>query len=83
MTTVPNSAAVPAAGLAAGVGAGLARRAATAARALAAGLCRWRRRERDLRHVRQLDDHMLRDVGLTRDQLAHGVFTREVRQWRG
>jgi uncharacterized protein YjiS (DUF1127 family) len=79
MTTVPNSAAVPAAGL----GAGFARRATAAALAAAATLRRWRRRQRDLRHVLQLDDHLLRDVGLTRDQLAHGVFTREARQWRG
>ena len=83
MTTVPNSAAVPAAGLIVALGVGLARRAAAAARAFAAGLCRWRRRARDLRHVRQLDDHILRDVGLTRDQLAHGARRHEARQWRG
>lgn len=79
MTTVSNSAAT----LAAGWRAGLARRAAAAPRACAATLRRWWRRERDLRHVMQLDDHLLRDVGLNRDQVARGVMTREACQWRG
>lgn len=79
MTTVPNSAAI----LAAGLGAGLARRVTAAALAGVATLRRWWRRERDLRHVLQLDDHLLRDVGLTRDQVARGVLEREAWQWRG
>ena len=79
MTTVPNSAAI----LAAGCRAGLARRSAAAALACAATLRRWWRRERDMRHVMQLDDYLLRDVGLTRDQVARGVLEREAWQWRG
>ncbi|HMA14169.1 MAG: DUF1127 domain-containing protein [Bacteroidota bacterium] len=79
MTTVSNSAAT----LTAGWRAGLARRAAAAPLACAAILRRWWRRERDLRHVLQLDDHLLRDVGLTRDQVARGVLQREAWQWRG
>ncbi|MGF1594054.1 MAG: DUF1127 domain-containing protein [Kiloniellaceae bacterium] len=46
--------------------------AAAAARLLTA-LRRWYRRHCDLRHLRGLDDHLLRDVGLTRDQVARAV----------
>lgn len=54
---------------AATVGAGFVRH--TAATVLAVGniVYRWYRCERDLRHVMQLDGHLLRDVGLTRDQV--------------
>jgi len=32
-------------------------------------LRRWYRRQCDLRHVAELDDYLLRDVGFTREQL--------------
>lgn len=52
---------------AATVSAGFVRRATAAALAVANAAYRWYRRERDLRHVMQLDDRMLRDIGLTRE----------------
>lgn len=55
----------------------LGRRAAEAVLALAGAACRWHRRERDLRHVLQLDDFLLRDIGLTRDQVLGGALHRE------
>lgn len=69
--------------LAVNAGAGLVRRAAAAALALAAAVHHWYRCERDLRHVMQLDDHLLRDVGLTREQVLWGALKREGWQWRG
>lgn len=44
----------------------------------AAGACRarllsWQVRRRDLRHLRQLDDWQLADIGLTRDTLEPAV----------
>jgi uncharacterized protein YjiS (DUF1127 family) len=30
----------------------------------------WRERARQLRSLRELDDHLLRDIGLTREQVA-------------
>lgn len=56
------------------LGAGLALRAA--AQALAGAVCRSYRYRRDLRHVLQLDDHLLRDINLTRDQLRRGCLRR-------
>lgn len=47
----------------------MARRAAAIARVIAGAVCRWYRRERDLRHVMQLEDYLLRDIGLTREQV--------------
>jgi uncharacterized protein YjiS (DUF1127 family) len=60
--------------LALNAGAGLARRAAAAAAALGNAVYRWYRRGRDRRHVLQLDDHLLRDVGLTREQVMGGLL---------
>jgi uncharacterized protein YjiS (DUF1127 family) len=60
----------------------MARRAAEAALILADAFYRWRRRDRDLRHVLQLDDHLLRDIGLTRDQVLGGALNRERWPWR-
>jgi uncharacterized protein YjiS (DUF1127 family) len=62
--------------LAVNAGAGLARRAAAAAAALGNAVYRWYRRERDRRHVLQLDDYLLRDVGLTRDGLHAALHER-------
>jgi uncharacterized protein YjiS (DUF1127 family) len=55
-------------------GTGLARRVATVALAFANAIYRWYRRERDLRHLMQFDDHLLRDIGLTRGQVMRGVL---------
>jgi uncharacterized protein YjiS (DUF1127 family) len=66
--------------LAVNAGAGLARRAAAAAAALGNAVYRWYRRERDRRHVLQLDDYLLRDVGLTRDGLHAALYERG-RRW--
>jgi uncharacterized protein YjiS (DUF1127 family) len=55
-------------------GAGLARRVATIALAFADTIYLWYRRERDLRHLMQLDDYLLRDIGLTRGQVMRGVL---------
>jgi len=66
MTTAPT--------LAASAGAGLARRVGATVLALANGVYRWHRRQRDLRHVMQLDDYLLRDVGLTREQAMRGLL---------
>jgi uncharacterized protein YjiS (DUF1127 family) len=60
--------------LAVNAGAGLARRAAAAAAAVGNAVYRWYRRERDRRHVLQLDDHLLRDVGLTREEVVRGLL---------
>jgi uncharacterized protein YjiS (DUF1127 family) len=68
--------------LATNVRAQLLRRAAETALALADAFYRWRRRERDLHHVLQLDDHLLRDIGLTRDQVLGGALNRERLLWR-
>ncbi len=38
--------------------------------ALANAALRWYRRHRDLRHVMELDDYLLHDVGLTRDEVT-------------
>ena len=57
--------------LAVNAGAGLARRAAAA---FGNAVYRWYRRERDRRHVLQLDDHLLRDVGLTREEVVRGLL---------
>jgi uncharacterized protein YjiS (DUF1127 family) len=46
--------------------------AAAAAQAIGA-VRRWYRRRCDLRHLMGLDDRLLRDVGLTRDQVARAV----------
>lgn len=54
-------------------GAGLLRHAGAVLRDRLNAACRWFRRERDLRHVMRLDDHLLRDIGLTPDELLrHG-----------
>jgi len=68
--------------LAVNAGAGLARRAAAAAAALGSAVYRWCRRECDRRHVMQLDDHLLRDVGLTRDALHAAHYGRSGRWTR-
>ena len=60
----------------------VARRVTAAALALGNAVHRWYRRERDLRHVMQLDDHLLRDVGLTREQVMWGALRREGWQWK-
>lgn len=54
-------------------GAGLLRHAGVALRDLLNAAWLRRRRTRDIRHVMQLDDHLLRDIGLTRNELLrHG-----------
>ncbi len=35
----------------------------------------WRTREMDIEHLRELDDHMLRDIGISRDQIERYVKT--------
>jgi uncharacterized protein YjiS (DUF1127 family) len=60
--------------LAATAGAGLARRGLATVLAIAHAVRWWYRRDRDLRHVMQLDDHLLRDIGLTREQVMRGTF---------
>ena len=57
--------------LAVNAGAGLAR---CAAAALGNALHRWWRHARDRRHIMQLDDHLLRDVGLTREEVVRGIL---------
>jgi uncharacterized protein YjiS (DUF1127 family) len=64
----------PATTLAVNAGAGLARCAATAAAALGHALHRWCRHARDRRHIMQLDDYLLRDVGLTREEVVRGIL---------
>ena len=54
---------------AARAGAGFAHYIAAAALAVANAACRWYRRECDLRHVLQHDEHLLRDIGLTREDV--------------
>ena len=36
-------------------------------------LQRWYRCRRDMRHLMELDDHLLRDVGLTREEVARAA----------
>src|SRR3546814_19348988 len=55
--------------LARDAGAGLLRHAGAALRDRLNAVWPWFRRERDLQHVMRLDDHLLRDIGLTRDEL--------------
>jgi len=52
-----------------GLAARLARLVAAAALAALNAVWQWHRRERDLRHVMQLDDHLMRDIGLSRDDV--------------
>ena len=46
---------------------------ASGAVALAKSLLRWYRRHRDLRHVAGLEDHLLRDIGLSRDAVQRAA----------
>jgi len=55
----------------------LARRAAATALRLVQD---WYRRHRDLRHLTQLDDYLLRDVGLTREQVNRGSLAPSFRR---
>lgn len=56
--------------IAATTGAGIARRTVAVARAIVGAARRWYRRERDRHHVMQLDDYLLRDIGLKREQVT-------------
>ncbi|MEQ8356318.1 MAG: DUF1127 domain-containing protein [Kiloniellaceae bacterium] len=47
--------------------------------AVLSGLWRWYRRQRDLRHLNELDDYLLRDIGLKRSQVE-AEFTKPA--WR-
>jgi uncharacterized protein YjiS (DUF1127 family) len=38
-----------------------------------ARVLRWRRLRRDARLLREFDDHMLQDIGLSRDEIEHVV----------
>lgn len=46
---------------------------ASGAVALGDAAVRWYRRHRDLRHVMELEDYLLRDVGLTRDEVRRAA----------
>jgi uncharacterized protein YjiS (DUF1127 family) len=41
--------------------------------ALGNALLRWYRRHRDLAHLMELEDYLLRDVGLTREQVRRAA----------
>ncbi|MGF1630130.1 MAG: DUF1127 domain-containing protein [Kiloniellaceae bacterium] len=55
-------------------GGSLARRAAAVPLRLLQWLQMQYRHHRDLRHVAQLDDYLLRDLGLTRDEVTRGLL---------
>ena len=41
----------------------------------AGALRQWYRRRCDMRHLMELDDYLLRDVGITRDEVARAAGT--------
>jgi uncharacterized protein YjiS (DUF1127 family) len=53
------------------------------ARALLRRFLAWRRRRLDRRHLLDLDERLLRDIGLTRTEVTHGLGgNRSLDSWR-